>query len=449
MDHLLDELHMQENNYFESLVKSAGLEGAARSSSRSSLRAELERARAEQMRLQEAAREQQVQLEQLRAHSAVEVGPLEGRTAEQERARRQEAQYFAPPAWDSRAPTADGALDGSRPGGWRPAYGAAAAPGPRQPHAFDAGSTRAPQAAGTPPADLAAAVARNASHIARVEAAVDALAAQLRATDEKLARALAALETRSPSRASVPAAPVAERARKTPPSRALFRSAGSDEERGAGQDAADARAEAEAAHARLSTMSAKYDALKKKFARQTIREAELHGYLLQHGAPPSPPASVRSPAVRPASERRARPRAAPASDAGGARRSGTPSDGPRRARAAPQLAPAVARTPRARPSSSAAAAAQPAAAVDVAAARRRSALPAEQAAHRLGRDARPPESRRAPRGEEVAQRAALPGRPASSRRVLSLSESAGRKPAMMPPSPTLPSAGSWFNVRSS
>lgn len=317
MDSLLDELRVQETNYYESLVKSAGVDGAG-SASRSSLRAELERARAEQMRLQDAAREQQAQLEQLRSRSAVEISSLEERVLEHERLRRAEEARDAlrsksiglesarnSERGDVRGLTVVEAADdgelSTRSSSWRPA----------QAQHLPAAQSGPPQAVTMPPADLLAAVALNASHIARVEQSVDALASQMRAIDEKLARVIELGLL----------AQTEDRAHKVPPSRSLFRPSEPAEESGSYggggsrtteqrtelREADQARAEADTAK-RLSVMSAKYEALKKKFARQTIREAELHGYLLQHGAPspPMPP--------RPASERRARPRASDVGD---------------------------------------------------------------------------------------------------------------------------------------
>ncbi|KAG8465524.1 hypothetical protein KFE25_002831 [Diacronema lutheri] len=333
MDTLLEELRVQEGNYYESLVRSAGVEGADRMvSSRSSLRAELERARAEQMRLRDAARAQQAQLELLRAHNApADGGSLEARALERERHGREEAARGP-----LRAVAELDAVDGGGAGGEGSARPTGVPPGT--------------------PAQLAADVAAQGARLARVERSVDELGALLRAIDGKLSRALA---RGSPARvAEVGTADGNVRARKTPPSRELFARADagvSDDDAGELDGDADhgrtggrgrhrdgvpaaergaAADEATATHARLSEVSAKYEALKKKFARQTIREAELHGFLIQHGAPS---AALADAARRPASERRGRTRPSRAA-LPAAPRVGAPSERPRQqTRGAPSV----------------------------------------------------------------------------------------------------------------
>jgi hypothetical protein len=281
MDLLLDELRAQETRFVDTLLKSSSVDGADRAS-RSSLRAELERARAEQIRLQEASRAQQAQLDSLRSHAHGEPGALVERGVEPEPFRAIHA---------VRAHVTERARTDTL---------AAAEPAE-------------PAARGSEPS-LAAAIAQNASRITRVERAVEDLRDQLGSIDDKLARILLL------GSGCREATPVGERERNlaggdanlsdqaasphasgampaTPPSRArsrLQRSESADAKPPAGGASP---AEADGAVLRLEQLSLKYEALKRKFARQTIREAELHGYLMTAPTLSSQPVTARAPAV--------------------------------------------------------------------------------------------------------------------------------------------------------
>ncbi|KAJ1622067.1 hypothetical protein T492DRAFT_1065043 [Pavlovales sp. CCMP2436] len=314
MDTLLTELHEQESRYHDSLLKGPGLDvprltglpvnRADRvSSSRNSLRAELERARAEQLRLQEAARSQSVQLEQLRSQSAAELGSLESRVLEQERLRREEAAQVREPGcatFDERAAEPAGR------GGRAISLGAADGSHAQPPLPLPLAAPFAQPGSQPGSLDLAVAVSLNSAHIGRIERAVDELRTQLGSIDAKLAHVLAL------------GSPARDTPRSQPRSRSLF-VAPSDADVAVAAPGGP-HSEADAALRRLSQMTSKYNALKEKLARQTIREAELHGFLLTQSAQQQPPSHGSSPAdsgraqpaatPRPASERRARGRTA-------------------------------------------------------------------------------------------------------------------------------------------
>lgn len=299
METLLDELKQQEDKYFDSLLKTSGVDAAtAERSSRSTLRSELERARAEQLQLQEKAREQEAQIEAYRSHAQTEVQSLEQRLRDFEAVRRDESVKHteqlellqaqvttSAPSEENKSsslaeladeppPRRHGSARRSRGGGSSSARLDADPPSARLARSPPApASTRDSERAEAAPVERQ--LADNRERMDRLEHElldvrdnVDALreqvAALLRAGVDgreprpRLSAAAAASSAASPAASPRSRSPAA--AQEAPPH------------------------DASQALRRLQEVSSKYETLKRKFARQTVREAELHGYLLHNPA---------------------------------------------------------------------------------------------------------------------------------------------------------------------